>query len=50
MRRTVGYMNWAHKRNEGILTELKTKSVTDHIKQCHENQRTHANMTNDGDL
>lgn len=50
MRRTVGYMKWAHKRDEDILTELKIMSVTDHIKHCHENRRTHVNRTNDRDL
>jgi hypothetical protein len=29
MRRTMGHMNWGQERNEDILTELKTKPVTE---------------------
>jgi hypothetical protein len=32
-RRTVGYTCWNHKRNEGILTELKISQITEFICQ-----------------
>jgi hypothetical protein len=40
-------MKWAHKRNEDILTEPKTKPVLDYIKHTHENW-SHVNTVNAG--
>jgi hypothetical protein len=45
--RTMDYMKWAHKRNEDILTEPKTKPVTDYIKHTKENW-SHMNAMNAG--
>lgn len=39
MRRAAGYMKWDHKRNKGILNELKIEEVTDYNKHYQENWR-----------
>jgi hypothetical protein len=41
MRRMAGYMKWDHKKNDGILKELRIQKVTDYeyIKHYQENWR-----------
>jgi hypothetical protein len=50
VRRTASYTKWGHKRNEDILTELKTKAATDDIKHYHESLRNHVSRMNVGRL
>jgi hypothetical protein len=50
MRRTVGYMKWAHKRDEDILTELKIMSVTDHINPSARAFKNHYSGASGGNI
>jgi len=48
MRRTAGYMKWDYKKNEDILMELKTESITEYIKYYQVNWRSRMNRIDAG--
>jgi hypothetical protein len=47
MRRTMGYTEWDHKKND-ILIELKIESVVGYIKNYQESWPSHVNRMDTG--